>query len=117
MKFFFLLLSFYFISFSTLARGVGYWVPLSATTETAKNAAEYSVLQRKYPQVFGAYDPATVTLALISITKLQYTGETVCPAGDPRLTVEIQTVEICQNSGSCFQQASSWPSYQDPCGN
>jgi hypothetical protein len=105
---------------STAAYAMGMWQETSRTTEKADNQQEFIQLQQKYPDVFGGYDPTTVQSASITVTDFQYTGQSSCPAGDPRLTFESKASSICTVGGNggpgfCVADSGSIPSDNDPC--
>jgi hypothetical protein len=97
----------------------GFWRQVATQTDFANTPEEFALLQHKYPDIFGSYDPSTVATANITVVTFQYDGESSCPAGDPRLTYVSKAYGLClkgpKGNGICSQSAVSVPPMTDPC--
>lgn len=117
----FLILNLLFFTWAA-AQSSNSWTVVSETNERASSPAEFILLQQKYPDVFGSYNPQTVRSANILHRTLVFDGETLCKPNDPRLTFVSRAYGLCeysdsQESGVCFQTAPDHPSPFDPCMN
>lgn len=102
---------------------IGFWKEIASVTERATTPETFRALQQKYPEQFGQFDAELVDNAHINIRTYAYSGPTVCPENDPRLTYVSESYGGCfkpdNNNGdkvqSCFQTAMPIPNPMDPC--
>jgi hypothetical protein len=121
MKHFFLAIS-VLASSASVAAGIIYWKEISREFESAKTKAEFLVLQQKYPQEFGGYDPDRVESASITVFNYELRGDTTCPKDDPRAHFRAISSSICfagtnGGPGMCSATAFPYPGFvqNDPC--
>lgn len=94
------------------------WVNMYELTEETNTQMGFEIIQKKYPKIFGKFDPKVVYRANITVTMYQFKGPHTCAPNDLRLMMESSSYGACvktNGNGSCFQAAARLPALKDPC--
>lgn len=94
------------------------WVKMYELTEETNTQMGFEMIQKKYPKIFGKFNPKMVYRANITVALYQFTGPHTCALNDLRLMLESNSYGACvktNGNGSCFQAAARLPALKDPC--
>ena len=94
------------------------WVNMYELSEETNTQMGFEMIQKKYPKIFGKFDPKAVYRANITVTMYQFKGPHTCAQNDLRLMLESSSYGACvktDGNGSCFQAAARLPAVKDPC--
>ena len=94
------------------------WVSMYESKEETDTQVGFKMLQKKFPKIFGKFDPKAVYRANITVTLYQFQGQHSCAENDLRLLIESSSYGACvkvNRDGSCFQAAAKLPALKDPC--
>lgn len=92
------------------------WTFQNEVVEKALNHRQYLDLQAKYPGVLRNEDSRTFKSAVLKTLYFTYTGETICEAGDARLSFRSHGVTVCRKNNACYSIAPLHPyGEEDPC--
>lgn len=103
---------------STNVPGKNEWVSMYESREETDTQVGFEILQKKFPKIFGKFDPKAVYRANITVTLYQFQGQHSCAENDLRLLIESSSYGACvkvNKDGSCFQAAAKLPALKDPC--
>lgn len=106
------------LSFSALASAAN-WKALPKKVETAKTAAEFKALKKKYPDFLKIFTGKNMVKMVVTTQPWKYIGETSCEANDARLVFTGRGVEYCDKQGAAVVCSKSTPlkpwGDNDPC--
>lgn len=98
------------------------WEKTYDLTETANTPDQFRLLQQKYPEQFGRYNPEQMSTASITVQKFELRGDHTCEKTDPRANFQTTTTSGCMkgendNSGMCWASSVPMPPWydRDPC--